>query len=122
MKRLIAISILSILTLATYAQKDTLWKKSGFISLNFNQSSFVNWAQGGQSNISGIAIFNYKFDYKKEKIEWKNELNMAYGTIKNFDIGSTNQIDNFWKNYWVFFPYLTLKQEEICFHKICFGC
>jgi hypothetical protein len=97
MKQLIAISVLSLLTLATYAQKDTLWKKSGFIGLNFNQSSFVNWAQGGQSNISGIAIFNYKFDYKKDKIEWKNELNMAYGTIKNFDIGSTNQIDNFWR-------------------------
>lgn len=97
MKRLIFLSLLGLLCNKLFAQKDTTWKTGGYIGINFNQSAFVNWAPGGQSNISGIAILNYTFNHKTINTEWKNELNMAYGTIKNFDIGSSNKIDNFWR-------------------------
>lgn len=87
----------SLFSSFAFAQKDTLWKRGGFASLNFTQSAFINWAPGGQSNLAGLGLFNYYFNYKKDKTEWKNELNMSYGTVRNFDIGNSAQIDNFWR-------------------------
>jgi hypothetical protein len=62
--------------------KDTTWQKGGLIALSFNQTSLTNWAAGGQSSIalSGVAAFYLK--YKKESKSWENNLDMAYGLIR----------------------------------------
>ena len=63
---------------------DTLkpWKINGLISINFSQSSFSNWAAGGDNN-TGLSIF-YKpiFNYSKGKVSWENILDFRYGKNK----------------------------------------
>lgn len=59
------------------------WKKGGFTALNFNSLGLTNWAAGGVSSNSVTSLLNIFRNYKKEKIEWKNNLDLAYGLIKN---------------------------------------
>lgn len=59
------------------------WKKGGFSALNFNSLGLTNWAAGGVSANSVTAIGNIYRNYKKNKIEWRNNLDLAYGLIKN---------------------------------------
>jgi hypothetical protein len=58
------------------------WTRGGNISLLFNQSSFSNWAAGGQDNISGTLGINYDFNYVKEDITWDNKIIVSYGLNK----------------------------------------
>ena len=55
------------------------WSHKGNIGLNFGQSSYTNWAAGGQNTINGQAIFNYELHYLKGKFKWDNTLNTALG-------------------------------------------
>lgn len=73
---------------SSYAQekKDTtFWKKNGDFTLSFNQVSFSNWAAGGKNSISGVGLFNYSFNYLKERTSWDNTLNLGYGLLKEGD-------------------------------------
>lgn len=59
------------------------WKKGGFGALNFNSLGLTNWAAGGVSANSITAMGNIYRNYKKDKVEWVNNLDLAYGVIKN---------------------------------------
>lgn len=59
------------------------WEKGGFGALNFNSLGLTNWAAGGVSANSVTAIGNIYRNYKKGKVEWRNNLDLAYGLIKN---------------------------------------
>jgi len=59
------------------------WQKGGFGALNFNSLGLTNWAAGGVSANSVTAIGNIYRNYKKGKVEWRNNLDLAYGLIKN---------------------------------------
>jgi hypothetical protein len=59
------------------------WKKGGFSSLNFNTLGLSNWAAGGVSSNAVTAMGNAYANYKKDKIEWVNNLDLAYGLIQN---------------------------------------
>ena len=45
---------------------DTLryWKKGGLVGINFTQSSFTNWAAGGENALSATALVNLFANYK----------------------------------------------------------
>ena len=64
---------------------DTLkyWKKGGITGLNFTQSSFTNWAAGGENAFSATALTSLFANYKKDKWTWDNNLDMAYGLLKS---------------------------------------
>lgn len=59
------------------------WKKGGFGALNFNSLGLTNWAAGGVSSNSVTALGNIFRNYKKDKVEWVNNLDLAYGLIQN---------------------------------------
>lgn len=63
------------------AQADTTktWTIKGENTFLLNQSSFSNWAAGGVNSLAGNLIFNYDFNYKKNKWNWDNKLIAAYG-------------------------------------------
>lgn len=61
------------------------WSKGGFIDLNFNSLGLTNWAQGGVQSNSVTAQSNAYAKFKKKKVSWDNNLDMAYGLIKNVD-------------------------------------
>lgn len=68
------------------------WKKGGNINIAVQQVSLTNWAGGGQSAISGNGLLNLFATYSKKRIAWSNNLDLAYGVIKQ----ASNR--NWWKN------------------------
>ncbi len=59
------------------------WKKGGFTALNFNSLGLTNWAAGGVQSNSVTALGNLYLNYNKDKIDWTNNLDLAYGLIQN---------------------------------------
>lgn len=59
------------------------WTKGGIGAINFSQSSFTNWAAGGENAFSGTALLNVFANYKKGKNAWDNTLDLAYGLVQS---------------------------------------
>ncbi len=59
------------------------WKSGRVISVNFNQGAFSNWSQGGVNAISATALANGYANYKFNNWTWDNNLDLAYGVLKN---------------------------------------
>ncbi len=82
---------------ALQAQSDSTkyWTIKGENSLIFNQTSFSNWAAGGVNSFGGNLLFNYDFNYKKDKWNWDNKLIVGYGLSKQEDVGWRKNDDRF---------------------------
>lgn len=65
-------------------QTDTTkaWTAKGNVAVLLNQSTFSNWAAGGENNVSGTASINYDFNYKKDDLSWDNKIIASYGLVK----------------------------------------
>lgn len=83
-----------VLSLQVFSQEDAEadttmgWKAKGALSLNLSQSSFVNWAAGGENAFSGNILFGGFVNYRAEKSLWTSTLLTTYGTMaraNNFD-------------------------------------
>lgn len=59
------------------------WKTGRVVSLNFNQGAFNNWSLGGVNAVSVTALANGFSNYKFENWTWDNNLDLAYGLLKN---------------------------------------
>lgn len=57
------------------------WKIDGYSSMTFNQTSLNNWVKGGESSVAGTGLFNMNLNYKKDKLNWENSIDLAYGLI-----------------------------------------
>lgn len=68
------------------------WIYGGVLSLNGQQVSLTNWAAGGNSSISIGSLVNIFSKYKIGKSRWDNNLDLAYGVIKQGGYRS------WWKN------------------------
>lgn len=93
MKKLLLLFTLSAFSLFGYGQApaaiDTAkrWTIHGENTFLINQSSFTNWAGGGVNAFAGNLLFNYDFNYKKDKLSWDNKVILGYGLSKQQDIG-----------------------------------
>lgn len=93
MKKQLLLVLLVILPVFLFAQEQTDndsivngWKRSGNISLLFNQAAFNHeWSGGGTSNYAGNLSLSYDFNYRQDKITWDNRLLADYGISKNKD-------------------------------------
>lgn len=85
MKKLLLIFAVTLFSASLFAQEeaDTSWKVTGDVSLMFSQSSFTNWAPGGDNNITLNGFFNFYAGYRKGKSKWENMLGLAYGQSKS---------------------------------------
>ena len=81
MKKVLLSALAFMLCIAAFAQDEQPqgWTHKGNIGLNIGQNFFTNWAAGGQSSITGQAMFNYEIHYLKNKFKWDNTLNTALG-------------------------------------------
>ena len=63
----------------------TYWKKSLQTGLNINQAAFSdNWKGGGTSSLALGGLCNAKAVYNNgKKIDWDNDLQLAYGFVQN---------------------------------------
>jgi hypothetical protein len=84
MKKFIFLFLLLPFVLYSQEKADTIkyWKFNGLASINLSQVSLTNWAAGGQSSSSGVALFNFNANYLKDNLSWENTLNMGYGLLK----------------------------------------
>jgi len=64
-----------------------MWNIHGENTFLINQSSFSNWAAGGVNAFAGNLLFNYDFNYKKDKWSWDNKAILGYGLSKQGDVG-----------------------------------
>jgi hypothetical protein len=58
------------------------WLKGGSGNFTFSQVSLTNWAGGGQNSVAGNIFMNVFANYKKGKSQWDNNLDLAYGVIR----------------------------------------
>ncbi|WP_262246068.1 DUF3078 domain-containing protein [Parapedobacter soli] len=105
---------------AQETEADTAWKVSGENTLLLNQSSFSNWAAGGINSFAANLIFNYDFNYKKNKWSWDNKVIAAYGLTKQKSIGWRKNDDRFVLNsllgyeateHWLYTFYLNFNTQ-----------
>lgn len=76
------------------AQEETPWVHSGITGINFSQTSFTNWSEGGDNSVASNAYLNGSLNYKKDKISWTNDLNINYGQNNTKMTGWRKNIDN----------------------------
>lgn len=72
----------------------TAWFIGGTTALNFSQVFLQNWAAGGQSSVSGTALFQGYANYKRENMTWDNTLDLAYGILRQGDQGLVIKTDD----------------------------
>ncbi|MGB1247261.1 MAG: DUF3078 domain-containing protein [Chitinophagales bacterium] len=63
--------------------KESRWTWGGFSTVQFGQTALVNWAGGGNSNISSTLQTNLFANYKKGKHTVDNTFNGTLGFVKN---------------------------------------
>ena len=81
MKKVLLTVLAFSLAIISFAQDEQPqgWSHKGNVGLNFGQSTYTNWAAGGQNTLNGQGVFNYEIHYLKNKFKWDNTLNMALG-------------------------------------------
>ena len=81
MKKYLFLTLALSLAIVTFGQEEKTegWSHKGNIGLNFGQSSYTNWAAGGQNTINWQGIFNYGIHYEKGNFKWDNVLNTSLG-------------------------------------------
>jgi hypothetical protein len=96
----IVLGFLMLLAYASYSQEkqqDSLpkpkWKIHGRLAFIFNQSSFSNWASGGENTVAGNININYDFNYKKDNINWDSRIISGYGLSHLGEHGSRKTND-----------------------------
>lgn len=77
MKKVFFTLMMVALISTTFAQEH--WTNKGTIGLNLGQSSFTNWAAGGQNSLNWIGTLNYQANYAKDNFKWENTLSLALG-------------------------------------------
>jgi hypothetical protein len=72
MKKIILLLVTIFITRISFSQTvdttqpaTTYWKKGGMTGLNFTQSSFTNWAAGGENAFSATALTTLFANYKR---------------------------------------------------------
>jgi len=78
MKKVLFI-LAAMLPLSLSAQEESAWTHSGLAGINFSQTSFTNWSEGGENSIAGNVYFNGSLNYKEGKNAWDNDLSANYG-------------------------------------------
>ncbi|MBP5646375.1 MAG: DUF3078 domain-containing protein [Bacteroidaceae bacterium] len=84
----------ALLPLGLSAQEESGWSHDGLTGVNFSQTSFTNWSEGGENNVAHNIYLNLSFNYKKDKIAWTNDLNANYGQNYTGHYGWRKNLDN----------------------------
>ncbi len=75
--------LFTLASINSFSQKKTdsipKWKMHGRFDFIFNQSSFSNWASGGENTVAGNINLNYDINFKKGNINWDTRLITSYG-------------------------------------------
>ena len=67
------------------APKPVYWTKSLTTSISFIQTGYDNWAKGGYNNVVLKSYLDGNANYAKDKMIWKNRLQIDYGFLYSED-------------------------------------
>ena len=59
--------------------KPSPWSCTGVVGLNASATGLVNWAAGGNNNITGVAFGKVRLVYNDNNLSWESNLNIEYG-------------------------------------------
>ncbi len=85
MKVLVSLLIIAIFYLPVLPQEKPPvygWKKSVIGKVNFTQSQFDNWSQGGENALAWQGLLEATANNEQEHFLWKNYLKFSYGQNK----------------------------------------
>jgi len=88
MKRVFtAATLILSISLSGQVATDTakFWTVKVETALQSSQVSLTNWAAGGESSVSGNALFNLNASYTKNMAIWANSVELAFGLLKQGD-------------------------------------
>ncbi len=121
--------LFTFLSISLFAQKgnkdrvltrDSTWRSNGVFTLNVGQTSFTNWAAGGENQINLNTILHYRLRYEKTNAAWENIIEAQYGTFIYSELRTkkTNDQLNFTSkfgykatNKWKYSYYMSLKTQ-----------
>jgi hypothetical protein len=75
------------------ADVDTTWQKNLVANLNFNQASFDNWAQGGETSLAYQVNLSGNLLYQPENMRWETTGGIKYGISRISDQPARKTID-----------------------------
>lgn len=70
---------------AVFADTVKPWRRGGFMSLNFTQTSLNNWVGGGENALSLTTLGSFFLRYRRNTTAWDTNLDLGYGLIKQGD-------------------------------------
>lgn len=70
------------------------WLAGGKASLTMSQTSYSNWAAGGQNSISGVLAGAVWLKHTHKKLSWENNLELAYGTLYQYKESDRRKTDD----------------------------
>ncbi len=71
------------------------WKYTANTAINISQTSFSNWALGGEGSVGGVAVLNLGANYAEGKHSWDNSFVGQFGMQKVGDDKTKKSIDVF---------------------------
>ena len=69
------------------------WQNEMIGGINLTQTSFDNWAKGGENSFAWQFNLNFKFINDQKKFNWANSGKFSYGSIKTGDENIRKSID-----------------------------
>ena len=76
---LIAFCMTPVLFAEEVAAETSPWSCTGIVGLNASATGLVNWAAGGNNNVTGVAFGKVRLLYSGENLSWESNLNLEYG-------------------------------------------
>ncbi len=88
MKKNVILFICLFVSIFSLAQNpDTsYWDIGGITNISFSQTGFKYWSAGGNNSAAVNGIFSFHANYSKDKLSWKNTLDLGYGTQKSMGL------------------------------------
>lgn len=70
------------------------WKSGGLFNFNLSQGALSNWAAGGDNfSLAVSSYFNYYFFYKRNRVNWDNNIDFNLGYVQTTSLGSRKNDD-----------------------------
>lgn len=104
MKKIVLISMMIAFSINLFAQENAegnkqeetkAWNYFANAGLSLSQTSFSNWALGGEGSVGGVAMFDLAANYKAGKSSWDNSFKAQYGLQKIDGESTKKSIDIF---------------------------
>lgn len=76
---LLAFCMTPVLFAEEVAAETSPWSCTGIVGLNASATGLVNWAAGGNNNVTGVAFGKVRLLYSGENLSWESNLNLEYG-------------------------------------------